>query len=80
MILYLIIANLRCDYEDGTNFDVTIPVNVTTFKYSFTIFDDDVLEINETISLVIYLASHDRIRIINPYKALVTIMDDEERK
>lgn len=77
---FCIIENLRCHYKDGANYGVTIPANMTNFKYNFTIFDDDILEINETINLVIDSASHDQIRIINPYEASVTIMDDEERK
>ena len=53
---------------------------MTTFKYNFAIFDDDVLETDETINLVIDSANHNQIRIINPYKALVTIKDNEERE
>ena len=74
---FCILANFRCDY---TNYDVTIPVNVTNFTYNFAIFDDDVLEISETIYLVIDSASHDQIKIVNPCTALVTIMDDEKCK
>ena len=79
-MILCIIDILRCDYKDGANYVITIPAHVTTFKYNFAIFDDDVLETDETINLVIDSANHNQIRIINPYKALVTIKDNEERE
>ena len=72
---------VRCDYEAREYYHVSIPVNVTTFKYNFTIFDDDVYEkLSEMVTVVIDFSSHDQIIIDNPYTASVIIKDDEERK
>ena len=70
----------RCDYEDGP-YDVTIPIGVTTFKYSIPILDDDVYEINETFSVVIASSNHPQITISRTDNtADVTIINDEERE
>ena len=76
MISYIV----RCDYE-GEEYNVSIPVNMTTFKYNFTIRDDDVYEkFSEMLTVVIDFSWHDQIIIDNPSTAVVIIKDDEKRK
>ena len=77
--LHNFIITGRCDYKDGP-YDVTIPVDVTTFNYSLPILNDDVYEIDETFSVVIASSDHSQIKINRADRADVTIIDDEERE
>ena len=70
---------LGCDYGDGP-YNVSIPVDVTTFKYSLPILNDDVYEIDETFKVQIASSDHSQIKISQADRADVTVIDDEERK
>ena len=73
------IATGRCDYGDEP-FNVSIPFNVTTFKYSLPILNDDVYEIDEIFRVEIASSNHSQIKIGRADRADVTIIDDEQRE
>ena len=76
----MILITGKCDYEDRS-FNVPIPLGVTSFKYSFTILDDDVYEKQEVVNLKIVSANHRQVRISRDGSiAKFIIMDDEECK
>ena len=84
MKLHYVVHNFiitgECDYEDGP-YDVSIPVGVTTFKYSLPIFNDDVYEIDETFMVEIASSNHSQIKISRSRNtADVTVINDEERE
>ena len=77
--LFYYIATGECDYGDEPLI-VTIPFNVTTFKYNLPILNDDVYEIDEIFTVEIASSNHSQIKISRADRADVTIIDDEERE
>ena len=69
-----------CDYDAGPYF-VTIPAGETESAFIASVNDDDVYEIDETFQLVIdHRELPSRISRADPYRSIVTILNDEERK
>ena len=69
----------RCDYGD-VEYNVTIPFNVTTFKCSIPILNDDVYETEEKFSVVIARSYNPQIYFRPNDFANVTVVDDDERE
>ena len=81
MIIHIINFTAICD-DDAGSYTVQIPANTTTFKYNFSIFDDNLFEINEVIHL--YIQSHPLYEQVNHgnsnYSATINIENDDNRE
>lgn len=60
---------------------IPIPIGETTITYNFTIFDDDLFEIDETFKLDIIESSlHKKVNRKEPSTATITIINNDERE
>jgi len=76
--------NSGCVESDGTGdylngvYSVTFPANMIMQYVDITICDDDVLEVDETFSLIIVSNSHpDNVTNGSPHSVTVTIVDND---
>ena len=68
------------DYGPRGPYNVTIPAGRTTVSFDVLILDDNVLEENEEFILTILAESlPNDIRLGNPNKSTVTIVDDDSK-
>ena len=69
----------KLDYKSEKH-NVTFPAGTIIAKFDVGVINDDIFEGNETFSLRITpLPLHSQITRGNPFTAIVTIVDDEER-
>ena len=69
---------VKCGYDSGP-FNVSIPVDKTSFTHRIDIYDDDVFERDDHIVLEIDESSlHKQVKMKEPYKTNVAINDDEK--
>jgi len=69
----------NCDYDSGP-YDVTFTKNTMNASLTVNITDDDLFERLEKFNLVISNLLPNRISRVNPYRAMVSIEDDEKCK
>ena len=69
----------RCDHG-AVEYNFTIPFNVTTFKCSIPIMNDEVYEVEEKFSVEIVESYHSQIWFRANNFADVTVTDDEDRE
>ena len=62
-------------------YTIPIPSDTITFTYTFAIYDDDLFEIDEMFKVeVIESSLHEHINREEPYKARITIANNDGRK
>jgi len=69
----------NCDYDSGPYY-VTFAKNAMNASLTVNITDDDLFERLEKFNLVISNSLPNRISRVNPYRAMVSIEDDEKCK
>lgn len=67
------------DYISGP-YDATFPAGVTHVSFDVSIKDDNIIETNETFSLIIISTTlPDRVIMGNPIESIVTIVDNDSK-